>query len=162
MVDTSNYIGIGQMRISKDPTTILIAPNLGSCLGIAIYDPVKKVGGLIHCLLPLSKSNPEKAEKEPYHFVDTGLVTMLQEFIKQGCDKKNLMISVAGGSNINDENKVFEIGARNYTVLKKVLWKNNLLLKGEDCGDSISRTVTLNIGTGEVFVKSQGVQKQLM
>ena len=162
MVDTSSFVGIGQMKISDQPSVILTAPNLGSCLGIAVYDPIKKIGGMIHCLLPFSKNNPEKAQKEPHHFVDTGFVDMLQELIRRGCEKKNLMISVAGGSNINDENRVFEIGAKNYTILKKVLWKNNLLLKGEDCGDSISRTVTLDISTGEVLVKSNGSVKKLM
>lgn len=162
MVDLSNFVGIGQMKLSNDQNVILTAANLGSCLGIAVYDPVRKTGALIHCLLPLSKSNPTKAETEPYHFVDTGLVAMLQQFLRDGSDKKNLKIVVAGGSNINDENKVFEIGAKNYTILKKVLWKNNLLLNAEDCGDSISRTVTLHIKTGEVFVKSNGKVRQLM
>ena len=162
MVDMSSFVGIGQMKISDSENTILTAPNLGSCLGIAVYDPEKKIGGMIHCLLPFSKNNPEKAEKEPYHFVDTGLVAMLQEFIRRGCDKSKLLIAVAGGSNINDENKIFEIGAKNYTILKKILWKNNLLLKAEDCGLSISRTVTLNVATGEVLVRSNGQVKKLM
>jgi len=162
MVDTSNFVGIGQMKISDNPDTVFTAPNLGSCLGIAVFDPIKRIGGMIHCLLPFSKNNPEKAQKEPYHFVDTGFVEMLQEFVRRGSEKKNLMIAVAGGSNISDENKVFEIGAKNYTILKKVLWKNNLLLKGEDCGDSISRTVTLQLATGEVWVRSNGTTKRLM
>ena len=162
MVDPSSFIGIGQMRISDEPNVVLTAPNLGSCLGIAIFDPETKRGGLIHCLLPLSKTNPEKAAEEPLQFVDTGLVFMLQEFVRLGSNKNKLLIAVAGGSNISDENKVFEIGVRNYTILKKVLWKNNLLLKGEDCGDSVARTVTLSINTGEVWVRSNGQSKKLM
>lgn len=156
------YVGIGEMKVSESPGMVLAATNLGSCLGVAIYDPVGKRGGLVHCLLPLSKTNPEKAERDPGAFVDTGVVALLNTLLRMGSEKKHLVLAVAGGSNIHDEEKVFEIGARNYTVLKKVLWKNNLLLKGEDVGDSISRTVTLNIGSGEVWVKGNGEAKRLV
>lgn len=158
----AHLIGIGQMMVSSEESTIMSAPNLGSCLGIAIYDRVKRQGGLIHCLLPLSKSNPEKAASEPCTFVDTGVVTLLNELLKLGSQKKDLEIIVAGGSNINDSNNVFEIGVKNYTILKKVLWKNNLLLKSEDVGLNFSRTVTLHIGSGEVFVKANGEIKKLL
>lgn len=158
----AHLIGIGQMMVSSEATAILSAPNLGSCLGIAIYDPIKKQGGLIHCLLPLSKSNPDKAASEPCTFVDTGVVTLLNELVRLGSQKKDLEIIVAGGSNINDSNNVFEIGVKNYTILKKILWKNNLLLKGEDVGSNVSRTVSLHIGSGEVFVKVNGELKRLL
>lgn len=151
-----NMIGIAQYKVSKAPTDILIAPNLGSCLGIAVYDPKNRWGGMIHCLLPLSKNNPDKASAEPATYVDTGLVLLLTELTKLGSDKKDFVICVAGGSNINDENRVFEIGVKNYTILKKVLWKNGLLIKAEHVGDSISRTISLDIGTGEVTVKASG------
>ena len=158
----NHLIGIGEMRVSTSEAEVLIAPNLGSCLGIAIYDPVLRHGGMIHCLLPLSKSNPEKAQSEPCTFVDTGVVSLLSEIMKLGSQKKDLLIAVGGGSNINDANNVFEIGVKNYTILKKVLWKNNLLLKAEDVGSNVSRTVSMNIGTGEVLVKSNGDIKKLL
>lgn len=162
MVDMTNYVGIGQMKISNNPEDVLIAANLGSCLGVAIYETNLKLGGLIHCLLPLSKSNIEKANNEPCAFVDTGIVVLLNEMLSLGAQKKDLLISVAGGSSINDRNHVFDIGGRNYTILKKILWKNGLLLKGQDVGDSISRTVTLNIATGEVHVKTNCETKRIM
>ena len=156
-----NNIGIAQMKVSDDPSTVLTAPHLGSCLGIAIYDPVKKIGGVIHCLLPMSKSDPEKAKEKPCMYVDTGVVKLLEELIKMGADKKNLVIIVAGGAQINDKNNVFEIGKKNFTVLRKILWKNNLLIKAQDVGASHSRTVSLNIGTGEVLLKANGETKLL-
>lgn len=154
-------VGIAQMRISRDPDEILIAPNLGSCLGVSVYDPIHKTAGLIHCLLPLSKSDPAKAKENPCMYVDTGVALLLESMISSGAELKALIIAVAGGGNINDENNVFEIGKKNFTVFKKLLWKNNLLLKGEHIGHRFSRTVSVHVGTGETFVKVQGETLQL-
>lgn len=152
----ATLIGIGEMALSNEAGAVLSAPNLGSCIGVSIYDPVTRWGGMIHCMLPLSKSNPEKAQAEPGTYVDTGVVLMLNELLKRGAAKKDLVIAVAGGSNINDANNVFEIGKKNYTVFRKIMWKNGLLIKGEHVGDSISRTVSLDIDSGEVLVRVGG------
>ena len=149
------------MVISDKPSDVIIAPNLGSCLGISAYDKKKKIGGRIHCLLPLSNANPDKAKTEPYTYVDTGVVLLLNDLLSRGCAKSDLVIVVAGGSNINDENNVFEIGKKNYTILRKVLWKNNLLIKAEHIGDKISRTVSLHIESGEVWLRTQGQESKL-
>lgn len=162
MGDKTSLIGIGQYKISSDANEILVAPNLGSCLGVSVYDPKHRRGGLIHCLLPFSKNNPDKALKEPHTFVDTGVVSLISQMLGMGSDKRDLILAVGGGSNINDANNIFEIGAKNYTVLKKVLWKNNLLLKGEHIGSNVSRTVSLSIATGEVWVKVNGEQIRIV
>ena len=154
-------IGIAQMKVSTDPDEILVAPNLGSCLGISVYDPVNQRGAMIHCLLPLSKSDPEKAKANPYMYVDTGLTAVLEQMLAQGADMKKLIIKVAGGANINDEKNVFEIGKKNITVLKKMLWKNNLLLKAESVGETISRTIMLNIDSGKTLLKISGAIQEL-
>jgi len=152
----TKLLGIGEWDVSHEPETVLSAPNLGSCLGISIYDPKLKRGAMMHCMLPLSQSNPEKAKDNPGLYVDTGFVMMIQRMIENGSNKRDLIITVAGGSNINDANNVFEIGKKNYTILKKLLWKNSLLLKGEHCGSNVSRTISLSIASGDVFVKVSG------
>lgn len=149
-------IGIAQMKISQKPEEILVAPNLGSCLGVSVYDQKCKLAGLIHCLLPHSKSDPEKARNNPYMYVDTGVALMLDQMFARGADRSTLIITVAGGGNMNDENNVFEIGKKNFTILKKILWKNNLLIKAEHVGETFSRTVSLHVGTGKTFVKTRG------
>ena len=155
-MSNQQIVGIAQLKLSSNPTDILIAPNLGSCIGVAAFDPDQRRGGMVHCLLPLSKSDPEKAAQNPAMYVDTGVALLLEQLLKSGADKKKLVLVAAGGANINDDQNVFEIGKRNHTILKKILWKNNLLLKGEDVGDSISRTLSLDIGTGKVFLKMRG------
>lgn len=154
-------VGIGELIISDTPGDVLVAPNLGSCLGIAVYDKANKKGGLIHCMLPMSTSNPEKAANQPTLYVDTGVVVMLNKLMGAGVTKKDLLLVVAGGSNINDQNNVFEIGKKNYTVLRKVLWKNGILIKNEHVGESFSRTVSLQIDSGEVWLKFNGQTIQL-
>ncbi|MCC6933973.1 MAG: hypothetical protein IT292_12110 [Deltaproteobacteria bacterium] len=86
---------------------------------------------------------------------------MLNQLMSGGSKKNDLIICVAGGSSINDKNNVFEIGKRNYTVLKKLLWKNNLLLKSEHVDDNLSRFISLKIATGELIVTVKGGNIQL-
>ena len=155
------FVGIGESAFSKCASDVLSATNLGSCLGIAAYDPGSQVGGLIHCLLPLSQNDKEKAAAKPCLFVDTGLVYFLNQLIGMGAQKNNLKIVVAGGAAINDENHVFEIGKRNYTTLRKLLWKNNLLIAAEDTGGAHPRTLTLKMETGEVWLKALNEMKRL-
>ena len=154
-------IGIAEMVVADDPEIILCAPHLGSCLGISAYDPKKRIGAMIHCLLPLSKSDPAKAAEKPYMYTDTGFAAMIEDLLQRGSEKKDLIICVAGGASINDKNNVFEIGKKNYTVLRKLMWKNNLLLKAEHVGDEFSRTISLSIATGEVSVSFNSTQIKL-
>ena len=71
--NSTTLIGIAEMQISREAGQTLCAPNLGSCVGIAVYDQRQKYGGLIHCLLPLSTSDLQKAKERPFMYVDTGL-----------------------------------------------------------------------------------------
>jgi len=156
-------VGIAEMKVSDKRGDIIITHALGSCLGIAAYDPVVCVGGLLHVMLPLSAIDPVKAERNPLMFVDTGFPKLLLHCLKIGAQKQRLEITVAGGANSNDreENDLFKIGKRNFLILRKLLWKDALLLKSYDVGGSYSRTMLLEIGTGKVVIKSGGQAKQL-
>ncbi len=158
---SKTFIGIAEMKVSDDPEEVLIASNLGSCLGMTVYDHHRKIGAMIHCLLPLSKSDPLKAQLNPNMYVDTGVVAMLNELFKLGCNPKELEIVVAGCASINDTAGFFEIGKKNITILRKILWKNNLLIKSQDVGEDFSRTLSLNVGDGTVTLRANGSEKQL-
>ena len=149
-------IDIGDMKISENKEDILVTYALGSCLGLVAYDPVTGTGGIIHCMLPLSTIDPEKSKKNPYMFTDTGVTLFLQELLNKGIKKNNLIIRIAGCSRILDEKGLFNIGERNYTVARKILWKNDLLITKEDIGGEKTRTVGLEINTGNVFMKING------
>lgn len=149
----SIMVGIAQYKESDDPAMTLVAPHLGSCLGVAVFSPTLKKVAMVHCLLPLAKADPEKAKENPYMYVDTGVSSLLQEFMSKGIPKSELVIYVAGGGNINDDNGVFEIGKNNFAVLRKLLWKNGLLIKGECVGGNSSKTIFVSPSDGKARVK---------
>jgi chemotaxis protein CheD len=153
-----HIVGIADMKISADSGDRLITYGLGSCLGIAIHDPVACVGGLLHIMLPLSTVDPAKAATHPFMFVDTGVPKLFIESYKAGARKDRLMVNVAGGAATrgNEEEDYFQIGKRNFTILKKLLWKNGVLLQSHDVGGSCSRTMALDIGTGNVTLRING------
>lgn len=153
-------VGISEIHVSKSIDDVIITYSLGSCIGVTAYDPVAKIGGLIHYMLPLSKISPDKAKTKPAMFADTGVPMLLKQVLSMGGEKKRLVVKVAGGSQLMDQNKVFNIGERNYLILRKILWKNNVLIDSEDVGGNFSRTVRLEIGSGQVTVKtSKGVSE---
>jgi chemotaxis protein CheD len=158
-----HVVGVADMRISSMVEDSLITFALGSCLGITIHDPVAQVGGLLHVMLPLSTIDPAKARENPYVYVDTGVPRLFLECYKIGAKKERLVVKVAGGAcaNGNGDDDYFQIGKRNFVMLRKLLWRNNVLLKSHDVGGSISRTMTLDIHTGHVLIKSQGHEVSL-
>lgn len=154
-------VGISELYISNDPDDIVVTYSLGSCIGVAIYDPLLKIGGMVHCMLPLSQLDPKKAIDRPAMFTDSGVTTMLQEFINLGSNKTDLIIKVAGAASMMDEKGFFKIGERNYTVLRKILWKNSLLIKAEAVKGTDSRTMFLYMNTGKTTIKSGGNEFEL-
>lgn len=158
-----HVVGIADMKISKQPGDELVTYALGSCLGIAIYDPVACVGGLLHVMLPLSTIDPTKAAANPCMFVDTGVPKLFLDAYKAGAAKQRLQVRVAGGAYTgdNEEQDHFQIGKRNVIMLRKLLWKNGVILHAQDVGGTQSRTMSLVIGTGEVTLRSSGVTSQL-
>ena len=149
------------MIVSGNPDDVLITYSLGSCLGVTAYDPVTRFGGMIHCMLPLSKIDLKKAADVPYMFVDTGIPILINKLLENGAEKKRIILKAAGCSHVLDNNNHFRIGERNYAILRKILWKNNMLIKNESIGGTVSRTITLHIGTGDTFVKIKGVKEEL-
>ncbi len=153
-------VGISESCISNNIDDVLVTYSLGSCIGVTMYDPVIRVGGMLHYMLPLSKVSPDKARNKPAMFADTGVPILLKAILALGADKSRLVVKVAGGSQLMDQNNVFNIGERNYLVLRKILWKNNILIDAEDVGGNFSRSVRFEVGSGLVTVKSsKGVRE---
>lgn len=156
-----HIVGISEMVVTSDPEDVIVTYSLGSCVGLSLYDPVTCVGGMIHCMLPLSKSNKEKASEKPCMFVDTGLTALLQGIFDKGAQRDRIIAKVAGGGMLLDSKRMFKIGERNYTVLRKILWKNNILIAGEDVGGTRPRTMFLHMNTGATIIKSRGEEAEL-
>jgi len=149
-------IGISDMKIGTKPDEELVTYSLGSCIGVALWDPVAKVGALLHYMLPDSSIDKEKAEQKPYMFADTGVPRMFKEIYKHGAVKERMKVYIVGGAQVMDDSGMFNIGKRNQMIIRKMFWKNNVTVTKEDVGGSVNRTITLNIGTGNVKLKISG------
>jgi len=139
----------------------LVTYALGSCIGLAIYDPVAVVGGLLHFMLPDSTQFPGKVLGNPYRFADTGIPLLLDRVCKQGASRRRLMVYMAGGAQMLDSEGVFEIGKRNCLAARRLLWKHGLLLTGEAVGGLDFRTVSLELATGRFVLEEGGRQREL-
>lgn len=157
----NHIIGIAEMKVTDKPDDVLVTYSLGSCIGLSLFDPSVGVGGLIHCMLPLSKMDEAKARANPAMFTDTGVLTLLQSVFDMGAERRNLVAKVAGGAMFLDDKKIFCIGERNYTVLRKILWKNNILVSAEDVGGTAPRTMSLYMASGRTTIRSGGVEREL-
>lgn len=146
-------VGMGEHRISQDPLDVLVTYSLGSCLGVSVHDPVARVGGLLHFMLPDSRINPDKAREQPSMFADTGLAAFLNELFAMGATRRTLVVKLAGGSKVLKDGEFFDIGRRNLLMAKKLLWKNDLPVVSERTGGEVSRTLRLRMGEGRTFVK---------
>ena len=150
-------VGVGDMKVSNDPEDVLVTYSLSSCIGLAIYDPVAKVGGLLHYMLPESSLDGNKARKNPYMFGDTGIPLLFKEAYKLGAKKNRLKVIVVGGAQILDQKGFFNIGKRNHTLLRKMFWKNNVMIDYEEVGGTVNRTIRLEIESGQAWLKVSGI-----
>lgn len=148
-------VEIGGLAISSEPEDTLISYALGSCAGVAMYDPVAKIGGLIHAKLPVARDTRPELVRGPAICADVGTMRLLQSMYEAGAVKSRLLISVAGCAN-PVKAITHDIGARNYTIVRKVLWKNGLLIHAEDVGGEKPRTISLNLSNGEINISSLG------
>jgi chemotaxis protein CheD len=144
------------MKVSNDPEAMLITYSLGSCIGIAVYDSKAHVGGILHYMLPDSSLDLNKARNKPYMFADTGIAPLFKEAYALGATKKNMRVVVAGGAQILDQNGFFNIGKRNHMAMRKIFWKNKVMVSYEEVGGNVNRTVKLAIKDGSCWLKVSG------
>lgn len=149
-------VGMADLQVAKAPDS-LITLGLGSCIGLTLYDPVTKIGGMVHYMLPDStqlKNNTNIAK-----FGDTGIKELYNRMIKQGAAPRRMVAKIAGGAKmfeVSGLSNVGHVGERNAQQAKKMLKELNVPLVAEDTGLNYGRTVTLDCETGEFFIKAVG------
>lgn len=157
-------VGVADVQVSNDAGERLITYALGSCLGIAVHDPVASVGGLLHVMLPTGSIDPAKMQAKPAMFVDSGLPLLFKECYRLGAKKERMIVKVAGGAHAgaSESEDRFQIGKRNVLALRKLLWKNGVMVHAQETGGvQTSRTMWLNVATGAVTLKVNGVESEL-
>jgi chemotaxis protein CheD len=149
-------VGLGEQVISRNPLDILVAYGLGSCLGIGMFDPISRVAGLLHAVLPEHLNNNGAA---PGKFVDTGISSLIEGMTKSGADKRRLIVWMAGGANMilsPAMTKTFDIGNRNTQMAYKVFDLLNIRLSGQEVGGNTGRTVRVYVAEGRMTVRMVG------
>jgi chemotaxis protein CheD len=159
---TRIVVGVGEFGVSNNPGALFTTYSLGSCLGVTIYDPVTRAGGLLHAMLPDSAINLDKARQQPAMFMDSGLPALFRAVYNLKANKHRVQICVAGGAQLMDQGAVFNIGQRNYEALASILRENDLRLQAEHVGGLVSRTMMLHLATGEVRLKIGGVPGEMV
>jgi len=150
-------VGIADMKASKDPESVLVTYSLGSCIGISIYDHVARVGGMLHYMLPESALDQAKARKNPYMFADTGIPALFKAAYAMGASKQRMKVVVVGGAQVLDQEGFFNIGKRNHMALRKIFWKNNVMVNFEEVGGNTNRTLRLSVKDGRTWLKVSGL-----
>ncbi len=155
-------IGVADLKVSNDPAGELVTHALGSCIGVTVFDPVASVGGMLHFMLPSSSIDKTKAELKPAMFADTGIPLLFRSCYELGAVKGRLIVIAAGGAEVMKTNESsFRIGTRNRTILRKLFWKNDVLLAADETGGNISRTMKMSMADGAVRIFHKGEERLL-
>jgi len=159
-------VGIADCRISNDPESVLVTHALGSCIAVAIHDPLTGVAGLLHVLLPESSLDRAKAAARPYQFADTGIPLLFHAAYALGAEKKRLTVRLVGGAQVvhqehaspalSSTESVFNVGKRNHLACRKILWAAGVMVHGEEVGGTVARTVRLEPGGGRLWCITPG------
>lgn len=159
--DQRVIVGVADLAVSNNPNVVFTTYSLGSCLGISVHDPVARVGGLLHLMLPDSTIDPAKATINPAMFVDTGVPALLRAAFQLRAEKSRLRVCVAGGAQILDDNNFFNIGRRNHDALLRILERNGLAIHAAAVGGQVNRTMMLRVSDGSVTLRVSGSKDEV-
>ncbi len=148
-------VGVAKIEVATNPT--VLRTILGSCIGICIYDRVKKIGGMAHILLPIA---PKKISPEKY--ADTAIPLLLEKLCKKGCEIENLSAKIAGGASMfkfSSSMTLAQIGERNIEISRHILDQNGIPLLVSDVGGNLGRVIDFYLQDGRLKIRSGGKEK---
>ncbi len=142
------------MSVSNNPAITLSTYALGSCIAVVAYDPGSRTGGILHLMLPDSKLLPNKALEQPAMFADTGIPLLFRSLVGLKSDPARTSVLIVGGASVLCANDTFRIGERNILATEEHLARAGYRITRSAVGGSINRTVHLEIGTGNITLKT--------
>jgi chemotaxis protein CheD len=154
-------VGISDCAVSRDPAATLTTYALGSCIAVAVYDPVAGVAGLLHFMLPESSLDAAKAQSKPFMYADTGIPMLFRRAYELGAQKQRMSVVIAGGAQVLDPNNTFNIGKRNHLAVRKVLWKAGVMVNYEDVGGTAPRNLRIEASSGSIFVSCGREEREI-
>lgn len=155
-------VGMADLKVAKAPDC-LTTLGLGSCIGLALYDPTTKIGGLVHYMLP--DSTQLRNNNNIAKFGDTGIKELYDQVIALGANPRRFVAKVAGGASMFESSglsKVGNVGERNALMAKQMLKDLKITLAAEDTGKNYGRTVVLDCNTGDYIIKSVGKPEKVI
>ena len=156
-ISVMTAVNFCELKISQNPAETLVAFSIGSGIVVSIYDPPTRTGGMLSLVLPESSAMPpEKAERHPCMFADTGLPALLEAFEDIGATAENIKIVIAGAAQIMDQKAEFNIGLKNHQAVSAFFFNRNLSIDHEDIGGISRRTLSLDIGSGSNIIQTLG------
>lgn len=154
--DGTVVVGLGELKVSGDPASVLTCLGLGSCVCVACYDPISKVGGMAHVVLPASEGRVSEPTPK---YADMAVPMLLEEIKKAGGIRSRLVVKLAGGAELSRApglDNAFEIGAKNQVAVKEALSKEGVKVAVEELGGNKGRTVRMYVDTGRITVTTAG------
>lgn len=148
-------VGISDMNVVKAPDT-LVTYALGSCVGICLYDPINKVAGLSHILLPSSDISVG-SQATPMKFANTAIPMLVTKMAMRGAKQPNIQAKIAGGAQMftaGGNASIANIGARNVAAVKETLARMRIPIVAEETGKNYGRTVFFNADDFSMTIKS--------
>ena len=155
-------VSMADLKVGRAPDS-LTTLGLGSCIGLTLYDPVTKIGGLVHYMLPDStklKNNSNIAK-----FGDTGIKELYKQVVANGASPRRLVAKIAGGAKmfeVSGLSQVGNVGERNSEEAKIILKELRIPLIAEDTGLNYGRTVGLDCNNGDYIIKSVGKTQKVI
>ena len=151
-------IGVGDLAVSNNHQVTLSTYALGSCVGVVVYDPLARAGGLLHLMLPDSQISPDKEAAQPAMFADTGLPLLFRSLNGLKAERARMRIFVAGGACVLSGPDSFKIGERNVRATLDYLTRQGFGIRNPAVGGTINRTIHLEVGTGAMTLKTPNGQ----
>jgi chemotaxis protein CheD len=149
-------VGMADLKVCISPDTITTL-GLGSCVGIAIRDPLTGIGGLAHVMLPDSKQIKDNSNIPK--FADTGIEELVRCVVQAGASKNRLVAKIAGGAQMfafQNKSNLVRVGERNVEASKAKLKELGIPILAEDTGENFGRTVVFSPETGEFLIRAVG------
>lgn len=144
----------GEFYVSKQGE--LIGTVLGSCVSACIRDPISKVGGMNHFMLPMNKNDARSKllkNSEEARYGNFAMEVLINELLKAGAKRRNLEVKLFGGGRVLSSMTSIDIGNKNIEFARSYLYDEGLTIVSEDLGDVYPRKVLYFSDTGRVKMK---------
>lgn len=156
-------VEVAEMRLSSATDEVLLAPSLGSCVAVSLFDPGMLAGGILIFMLPkMTDVNFPGADRFTYMFGDTGVPAFLKAAENFGMERNRLQVALAGGGQMAGQSESFNVGLRNCRIAKELIRESGLTIQHEQLGGMYNRSMQLEMAKGAVCITTIGQEVSVL